>query len=366
MNRIPLFKVRMSDAALRAAVETMQSGYVGQGPKVEEFEAALQRELHLPRRPVTVNSGTTGLELAYRLAGIGPGSRVISTPVTCLATNIPLTHLGAEIIWADVNSVGLIDPVSVKNVVSRSESRNIAAIVAVDWGGHPCDYRSLRSAAPGVPIIQDAAHSYLSDFSETGMGDYVVWSFQAIKSLTCVDGGAVLTPDSQQDRARLLRWYGLDRSRHASMRCTQQIDELGWKWHMNDVAAAIGLANMASARDGVRACQENAMRIISCSRGAAKISVPAFDHRSSYWLLTVLAPHGQQQRLIDYFDSRGIEASLVHARNDVQKGIVEVLHRALPGVDGFCSREVCVPCGWWLSDEDVQRVIDAIVEFDYV
>lgn len=366
MNRIPLFRVRMSDAAIAAATETLQSGYVGQGPKVDAFESALQEELHLPRRPVTVNSATTGLELAYRLAGIGEHSTVISTPVTCLATNIPLAHLGADIVWADVNARGVIDPQSVRAIV-QDMGDEIAAVVAVDWGGHPCDYRSLRKAAPGIPIIQDAAHSYLTDFSETGMGDYVVWSFQAIKTLTCVDGGAVLVPDRDYDRARLLRWYGLDRGRTSSMRCTQEIDELGWKWHMNDVAAAIGMANMDDARESVHEARTIAHRIAVGAGIASKVLVPAYDPRSSYWLFTVLPQVGYQQKFIDHCDSRGIDASLVHARNDIQPrlGSAHVSpHR--PGTDDFCSREVCVPCGWWMEDADVQRVIDAIVDFDYV
>lgn len=365
MNRINLFRVRMSEEAVVASRNVLLSGYVGQGPRVDLFEDVLKNELNLPRRPVTVNSATAGLELAYRLAGIERGSRVISTPVTCLATNIPLAHLGAEIVWADVDGRGLICPKNVRELMNMKGIGEIAAIVAVDWGGHPCDYRSLRAAAPGVPIIQDAAHSYLTDFSEDGTGDYVVWSFQAIKTLTCCDGGAVLTPDTQQDRARLLRWYGLDRSKTSSMRCTQQIEELGWKWHMNDLAAAIGTANIPAARDSVEAARTNARKIISGISGASKVYVPPYDPRSSYWLLTVFARQGSQ-RLIDHLDSRGIEASLVHARNDIQDCIANVVTQPLPMVDEFCSREVCVPCGWWLSDGDIQRVIDAVVDFDYV
>lgn len=362
---IRLFKVNMADEAIRAAGEVLSSGFIGQGPKVDAFEAALQKELNLPRRPITVNSGTTGLEMAYRLAGIGPNSIVISTPCTCLATNIPLTHLGATIVWADVDSRGLIDPRSVERLMERTAA---SAIVAVDWGGTPCNYRALRKAAPHLPIIQDAAHSYLTDFSETGMGDYVIWSFQAIKSLTTVDGGAVLTPDSQQDRARLLRWYGLDRSKSTAMRCTQQIEELGWKWHMNDVAAAIGMANMPWARKAVEKQRENASRIIAAIRVSATISVPEFDPRSAYWLLTVITNHENgQQRLIDYLDTQGIEASVVHARNDTQKKLRSFKSfPALDQVPHFSSREVCIPCGWWLTDPEIEKIINAIVDYDYL
>lgn len=371
MLRIPLFRVLMSPAAEQAAVETLRSGYVGQGPKVEAFETALQQELGLPRRPVTVNSATTGLDLAYRLAGVNRFSYVITTPVTCLATNIPIAHLGARILWADVDARGLIDPQSVAAIV-RDCSFGIhqfdkaAAVVAVDWGGTPCDYAALRKAASGIPIIQDAAHSYGADFSESGMGDYVVWSFQAIKGLTCCDGGAVLTPDAQQDRARMLRWYGLDRSKSASMRCTQQIAELGWKWHLNDLAASIGLANMPAAREGVEKSRENARQILKGLEPSRKLALPRFDPRSSYWLLTVLAPAGQQQRFIEYLDTRGIEASIVHARNDAQRLLPAAVTTATTGVDNFCSREVCIPCGWWLSDGDIDRIINACLDYDYV
>lgn len=361
---IRLFKVNMSSSALSASAEVLSSGFVGQGQKVDRFEEALKQELCLPRRPITVNSGTTGLELAYRLAGIDHTAIVISTPCTCLATNIPLTHLGAKIVWADVDHRGLIDPRSVGALMERTAAR---AVVAVDWGGAPCDYRALRKAAPNIPIIQDAAHSYLTDFSETGMGDYVVWSFQAIKSLTTVDGGAVLTPDAQQDRARLLRWYGLDRSKSTAMRCTQTISELGWKWHMNDVAASIGMANMEAARLGVAKQRHNARTIIEGIKGCSRVSPLEFDPRSAYWLLTVIAHHDDgQQRLIEHLDRCGVEASLVHARNDVQQKINAFRSQPLNGVEFFSSHEVCIPCGWWLTDPEIEKIINAIVDYDYL
>ena len=99
---IPLFKVHMPESVDKAVLETLHSGYIGQGPKVEEFEQQLSDYFGNPR-VVTLNSGTSGIHLALRLAGVGPGDEVISTPMTCTATNIPILATGAKIVWADVH-----------------------------------------------------------------------------------------------------------------------------------------------------------------------------------------------------------------------------------------------------------------------
>lgn len=360
---IPLFKVFMHPDAKDLVSEVLDSGYIGQGPKVEEFEAALQQFLQTEDPPLSVNSGTSALDLAYHLAGVGPGTEVISTAQTCTATNGALALRGARIIWADVDPLtGLIDYRDVANKVSP----RTVAIVAVDWGGKPCEYAYLRGY--GVPVIEDAAHAFGAYYrgkpiAQSG-GDYVMWSFQAIKHLTTGDGGALMTPSHQLERGRLLRWFGLDRRSGESFRCAQTITELGYKYQMNDIAAAIGLANMQAAEWIVEKHRMHAANYSVLLGSLQKIKAPRYDEESAWWLYTLIMPSEKaRDAFIGYMAEKDITVSPVHARNDKHPPL-RFPSGKLPGLDYFSSRECAIPVGWWLSSNDVDYIANAVWEYE--
>ncbi|KPV51456.1 hypothetical protein SE17_21085, partial [Kouleothrix aurantiaca] len=134
---IPLFNVFMADDAAARVADVLASGYIGQGQQCEAFEQALQPLLDTPAPPLLLNSCTSAIDLALHLSGVGPGDEVITTPVTCTATNSPIVTRGARPVWADVDPItGLIDPAD----VARKITRRTKAILGVDWGGSVCDY----------------------------------------------------------------------------------------------------------------------------------------------------------------------------------------------------------------------------------
>lgn len=354
---IRLFQVYMDPQAATQVEHVLRSGYIGQGERVEQFEHELSRRMD-GAELLTVNSCTSALDLALHLCGVGPGDRVVTTPQTCTATNGVIVRRGATPVWADIDpQTGNIDPI---DVAAKVEIYQPKAIMAVDWGGRACDYNELRSL--GVPVIEDAAHAVSTRYSgmhvaRTG-GDYVCFSFQAIKHLTTGDGGALKVPDEQIDRARKLRWYGLDRRSKASYRCEQNIDEVGYKYHMNDIAATIGLANLAGLEEIVGRHIHNAKVYCEELGHCLDVMVPDFDAESSWWIYSILVrdPIG----FISKMAEQGIECSPVHARNDKHSAFREAaISSPLPGVDTFTAGHVAIPVGWWLSDDDLQRVIDA-------
>src|SRR5262249_3146091 len=140
-----------------------QCGYVGAGPRVEAFEAALSEYLGVPH-VVCTSSCTAALTLSYLECGLNQGSRILSTPMTCAATNIPLLHLGATIVWLDVDPrTGNVNPASIADGLCRFPDAK--AIVIMDWAGRPCDYEEIEAIAAryGVPIVLDAAQSFGSE-----------------------------------------------------------------------------------------------------------------------------------------------------------------------------------------------------------
>ena len=354
---IPLFKVAMSMSAAGRLKGVLESGYIGQGKKVDEFEEELRKELQLTHAPAVVNSCTSALDLALHLCDVGPESTVISTPITCLATNMNIVNRWANIKWADVDKLtGNIDPMSVEQILEDNYGE-VAAVVAVDWSGRPCDYEYLHEICAyfGVPIISDAAHSYLAP---TG-GDFICWSFQAIKHLTCGDGGAIYHHNQDiVERARLLRWYSLDRRGSNAMRCKQMVSESGFKYQMNDIAATIGLSNMKLARENVQKHRGNAdyfCRVIKNDR----VITPPWSPDSSWWLYTMLVD--DQELFIKHMNKNDIDCSLVHVRNDIQDIFSSNKH--LPGVEYFSAHEVNIPVGWWLNSGDRDKIANAVMEF---
>lgn len=335
--------------------------YIGEGRRVQEFEErfGLLVGMETPR-PLALNSCTSALDLACHLIGLHLGDEVITTPMTCTATNGVLVNRGAKIVWADVDPItGLIDPWDVRSKITH----RTRAIMAVDWAGRSCDYKTLTRIAaaytvPRIPIIQDAAHNLFVD--PDNHGDYVCWSFQAIKHLTTGDGGALLVPAKQLERGRLLRWYGLDRTSSADFRCSQDIREAGFKYHMNDIAASIGLANLPHARGIVARHRANAAWYAQALQDAPGVQLPPEDPTSSWWLFTILCD--DRVSLIAHLAERGVASSPVHRRNDVHPAFWYP-NGPLPGVDAFAEREVAIPVGWWLSDQDREHVAASVLEW---
>jgi perosamine synthetase len=215
MKQIPMFKVGMSPDVNHDLLSVIHSGWIGQGQKVVEFEKELSL-VFSNDKVLSLSSGTHGLSLALRLAGVGVGDEVITTPLTCTATNMPILQAGADIVWADVKEDFNIDPESIEDLITEKTK----AIIVVHWGGYPCDMKKIYAIVRkhiGLKIIEDCAHAYGSSYLGHPMGDcyysdYAMFSFQAIKHLTTVDGGALCCKfERDYKRGKLLRWYGIDR-----------------------------------------------------------------------------------------------------------------------------------------------------------
>lgn len=364
---IALFKVFMPATVMPELQQTLFSGYIGEGPRTVQFETELAQWLGVPH-VVSLNSGTSALHLAMRLAGIGPGCEVITTPLTCLATNTPIAALGARPVWADIDpESGNICPAA----VARLCNANTKAIVAVHWGGYPCDLDELAAVARrwSIPLIQDASHALGARYKDRCIGqdaDFACFSFQAIKLLTTGDGGALVCGSAAAaERARRLRWFGLDRRLPAGdCRWEQDVGEHGYKFQMNDIAATIGLqqlrhvdANLARHREHAAAYDE-ALRHCRQIRPLRREA----DRESAFWLYTVRVR--DRSAFVEHMRAAGIETSRVHVRNDGYGMFAGVARTALPGVDRFDAEQVCIPCGWWLSPRDVERVIAAALRYE--
>lgn len=360
---IPLFKVHMPESVLEPLAATLLSGYVGQGPRVDEFEKALAPWFG-NQNVLTLNTGTSALQLALRLSNVGYGDEVISTPMTCTATNEPIMAMGAKIVWADINPMnGNIDPLDVERKITKKTK----AVMAVDWGGYPCELDELNRIGRkyNVKIIEDAAHAFGALYHGKQVGshsDFVCFSFQAIKHLTTVDGGALVCRDTESyKRGKLLRWYGIDReAEQKDFRCEEDVKEWGYKFHMNDVAATIGINQLQHVGNVLKRHRGNAAFYREKFKGLSGLTLLDYkeDREGSFWLFTIRVR--ERIHFMEEMKSAGIIVSQVHARNDTHTTFKESQCN-LPGVEEFVAEQVSIPVGWWLTEDQRKYVADTVI-----
>lgn len=358
---IDLFRPYMSQFAAAKVAEVLSYDaagrlYCGEGPRVVEFERRFAELVgEHPANVVAVNSCSSALALALQLANVGPGDEVISTPMTCTATNEAIVNAGARIVWADVNPVtGLMQWAD----MARKITPRTQAIMHVSWSGARGDDEEIWRQAKGIPVIVDAAHG---PFTPIG-GTFVCYSFGPIKHLSCGDGGALITRNVDNHRARLLRWHGLDRNSSADFRCAQTIAEPGHKWHMNDINAAIGLANIGQAEWIVARHRANAAFYDRALAGAPGVLLPPADPESAYWCYFLLVE--DREDFMAHMKDRGVATSPVHARNDTHPAY-HFPNGPLPGVDHYAARNVAIPVGWFISEQERHHVAGAVLEWAY-
>lgn len=374
MNNIPLFKVFMEDSAVEECAKVLKSGYVGQGEKVDQFEAILGDYIKTPYVN-TVNSGTSGLHLILHMikdqqtvGSTEVRDEILTTPLTCTATNFPILAHDLKIKWVD------LDPKTC-NVDMQDLRRKISpktlAIMVVHWGGYPCDLDELKSIQDKCyslygftpPVIEDCAHAFGSQYKGSYLGshgNYCMFSFQAIKHLTTGDGGMIICPtEESHKRAKLLRWFGLDRTSSADFRCEQNIQEWGYKFHMNDIAASIGIENFKTVNNRILKHKFNSDYLRDQLKNTNGVTLlnSCDSVFSSSWVFTLRVEN--RPAFMGLMKENGIGVSQVHDRND-KHDCLKNFRCPLPVTDMVCSDMCCIPCGWWVEKEDLDFIVKII------
>jgi dTDP-4-amino-4,6-dideoxygalactose transaminase len=361
---IPLLKVHKPAGVERQISDVWDSGFIGEGDYVSRFESKFAEYVGNENTCI-VNSCTSALSLASMLCGVEEGDEVIVSPMTCLATNMPFAQLGAKLVWVDVDpATGNIDPASVERHVTPKTK----AIVGVHWGGQPFDIGAIHNIAArfGVRVIEDAAHALGATYKDRRIGshsDCVCFSFQAVKHLTTGDGGALCSRSrGDTSRAKRLRWFGVDRS-HPGARWEMDISELGFKYHMNNISASIGLLQMEYLDKIVASHRRNAQYYVDHidNRRVRKLEV---DCRSSAcWLYTILVENREDFQ--SYMHKNGIACEPLHYRNDTYTVFREFRRpfSELPGVLEFSKDQINIPVGWWLTDEQRHHIVNVVNQY---
>lgn len=357
---LPLVKVGLPPAKeLMPALESvLYSGQIAEGEQVYEFEERFGNHFKLPN-VLAMSSGTAALHAALSLAGVQPGDEVISTPMTAEPTNTSILYCGAKVVWADVDpSSGNIDPESIRQSITAKTK----AIVVVHYAGYPVRLAEIRAIADefNIPLIEDCAHALGASYDGKPIGtvgDFGIFSFQAIKHMTTVDGGVLTVADPKlMTAAKKFRWFGMLKG---VPRTEVDIQTIGYKYNMNNVNATIGLVQLKHISSVLDRHISNGRYYDEQFQSIPRVDFACCDAAAqpSYWLYTLLSDHAED--IEKALNAAEVMASKLHRPNNFHS-IFNCSKKPLPGLDRFYKRLLHIPCGWWVSDEDRERIVEVI------
>jgi len=365
---LPFTKPHIDEAAIAAVGEVLRSGWITSGPRMLEFERQLSD--FFGGRPVrTFNSGTCTMEIALRIAGIGPGDEVITTPISWVATANVILEVGATPVFAD------IDPVT-RNIdldkVEAAITPRTRAIIPVDLSGLPVDRDRLYAIASKhkLRVVEDAAQAIGSLWNGKrigSFGDFVSFSFQANKNLTTTEGGCLVL--NTEDEARLAEKYrlqGVTRSGFDGM----EVDVLGGKFNMTDVSAVIGL-NQLKQLSAITARRHALAKHYFATFGAdfereTGVQLPVKDFQNTNWHMfqIVLPQDAVRAGFMEKMKARNIGCGVHYPPIHLFQ-----LYRArgfregmFPVAESVGRRIVSLPLFPKMGEADVERVVGAVRE----
>ena len=338
--------------------KVLYSGYIAEGEAAWKFEEEFQKFIDNPNT-LAVQSGTAALHLALLSLNVGPGDEVISTPMTAEPTNTTIAFTGAQVVWGDVDpNTGLLDSKFVREKITERTK----AIMLVHYAGMVCDMDQFNklSEETGIPVIEDSAHCLGGKYNGKVIGSnsqYTCFSFQAIKQMTTVDGGAIAfrNPD-EVEPARRLRWFGLDKK---VSRLQNDIKRAGYKYGINNITGIIGQVQLRHAQEVIDKYISNGKYYDEALRGIPGVTmVPYYENTEpSYWLYTLKVEN--RDDFCKMMEKSDIMASPLHHRSDTHS-VFSGSRCELPGMEEWYKSFVHIPCGWWVDEEMREKIVEAI------
>jgi dTDP-4-amino-4,6-dideoxygalactose transaminase len=363
---LPFSKPTIDEATIAAVGDVLRSGWITSGPKVQAFEATLSA--YFGGRPVrTFNSGTCTMEIALRIAGIGPGDEVITTPISWVATANVIIEVGATPIFAD------IDPVTRNIDLDKLEAAitpRTKAIIPVFLSGLPVDMDRLYAIAKqyNLRVVEDAAQALGSSWKGKhigAFGDFVSFSFQANKNITTSEGGCLVLNNA--DEARLAEKYRLQGVTRSGLDGID-VDILGGKYNMTDIAAAIGLGQMANIEAITEHRRTLAKRYFTAfgtdfeAQTGAQLPVPDFND-TNWHLFQIILPERIKRadfmaKMMEYNIGIGYHYAPIHLFTLYRaRGFREGM---FPVAERIGRQTVTLPLFYAMTVADVERAASAV------
>lgn len=361
-----MLKVHMPDTAHEALKPVLAGGFLADGTQVRQFEDLLRAYVGNPN--VTAMSDISGaITLTLFMAGVRPSDEVITSPMSCTATTMPIANLFARPVWCDVDPLtGMLDASRIPELITPRTK----AVLFYHWAGDVADIDAINAVAHahGLKTIDDAADGFGAEYKGKRLGnngmDFTAYSFQAVKHITTGEGAALFFASAEDaERAQWLKRYGIYRPSFklpdGDLNPNSDIPVAGYNFYMNNIAATIGIEQFKHADALVARYRENGRFYDEALKGipGVRLLQRRSDSVSAYWTYSLLVE--RRSDLIRKLKEHGIASQRLHIRNDIYSCFGKEPHE-LPGIDDFDQHTLSIPCGWWVTPEDREYIGNCI------
>lgn len=362
---LALFDCSLSGTVTRSLDPLWQSGLLAAGPAVGALEDRLSG--YLEDRPVVALSDMTqALAMALRLAGVGEGDEVATLALNCMSSNSAIAMVGAVPIWIDVDpataTVDLDD-------LSASITSRTRAVVIYHVAGYVGDLTALRALcdARGLVLIEDANAALGATWQERRVGtvgDYAVFSFYANRQLNGIEGAALVCPNrATADRAQRLRRFGIDTGRFRTpdgeIDPSLDVPEIGLPSSLSNIHASLALSGMDDLDIRVARNRANAAYLAGSLSDVAGLNFISQRPGAGGVFWVALVRSTNRSNLMTWLKAAGVPCSRLHQRNDRYTGF-GAQARILPGTALLEQEMLALPAGWWLSKDDLNRIVSEV------
>jgi len=375
-SQIPVFKPLIEKEEIAAAVESLELGWLGMGSYVKQFEEAVADicalTTHSHRHVVAVSTGHAALHLSLLMMGVGPGDEVITPSFNNAADFQAIRACGAEPVFVDIDENTLcINPAKVEELITEKTK----CIIAMDYDIFICDHERLAdiSQRTGIPILHDAAHSFGSSYKGIPIGNqhqYTMFSFDPVKTITCIDGGAIVVNGKDAvKRLQAKRLIGMTQpaaQMYTNSRAwSYDMEELGFRYHMSNLHAAIGVSQIKKINEIRKTRQQTCKRYHEELSGLDWIAAPKGDFDAvNPFLYYVRVLNGKRGDLREHMKQCGVDTG-IHWQaghsfsflKDCRRGSLEVTNQIVEQI-------LSLPLHSKMSDSDTDRVIESIISFN--
>lgn len=365
MQTVSLFNAINTPEMEAAAIAVMRSGRIASGLYVPTLEAGLSTLLKQENVVSTIDM-SNAIQLALHLAGVRAGDDVLTSAFACMSTNSPIATLGARPIWVDMAANAAY--ISVADF-EAAITPNTKAAILYHLAGYPSPAKEIAEICRrhNIVLIEDCDNALLASLDGKfvgGFGDFAVYSFYPNRQINATEGGALVCKDpAQAVRARKLKRFGIDattfRASSGEINEASLIPEAGGSIGLNNLCAAIACTQLGSVGARIESTRKNAAWLI------AKLSaIPAVtlinelpNSQSSYWALLIKVDN--RDEVLAQLKAQGVMASKLHQRNDIYTCFIPSV-RNLPNTTELQNTVIALPCGWWLSSQDLEQVVQAV------